>query len=114
MGDVLQLVVGNGAPILAGCLGFFRPMDAAKTLGSVLTIGGAMAYLSPIPFAKFFGIPFADTTNTLFVPGLGGRMAATGITTLILALLEERRALEVVDDDDLVMGFVMRGLGMKF
>ncbi|KAH7388898.1 hypothetical protein BKA64DRAFT_124460 [Cadophora sp. MPI-SDFR-AT-0126] len=96
MGDILKLVVGSGAPILAGCLAFFRPMDAAKTVGSVLVMGGAVAYLSPIHFANFFGIPFADTTNTLFVPGIGGRMAATGITTLTLALLEERRAVGVL------------------
>ncbi|KAK0123871.1 hypothetical protein ONS95_008864 [Cadophora gregata] len=131
MGDVLQLVVGNGAPILAGCLGYFRPMDAAKIVGGVLTIGGAVGYLYPIPrksfqapilssllstlhflllhaesefvtetltshpVARFFGIPFANSTNTHFVPGIGGRNTAAGITALTLAFLEERRALGV-------------------
>jgi len=129
MGDVLKLIVGKGAPILAGCLGFFRPMDAASIVGGVLTVGGAVGYLKPIPrtsselslqplennllqalllfnspyhaltsisVAKFFGIPFADSTNTLFVPEIGGRNTAAGITALTLAFLEERRALGVL------------------
>jgi len=96
MGDVLKLIVGKGAPILAGCLGFFRPMDAASIVGGVLTVGGAVGYLKPIPLAKFFGIPFADSTNTLFVPEIGGRNTAAGITALTLAFLEERRALGVL------------------
>lgn len=46
--------------------------------------------------AKYFGIPFADATNTLFVLGIGGRNAAAGLTTLILCYLQEKRALGVL------------------
>ena len=46
--------------------------------------------------AKFFGVPFADSTNTLFIPEIGGCDTAAGITALTLALLEERRALGVL------------------
>lgn len=34
--------------------------------------------------------------NTMFVPGIGGRNAAAGLTTLVLCFLEERRALGVL------------------
>jgi hypothetical protein len=38
-----------------------------------------------------FGIPFADNSNTLFAPGIGGRNMAAGITSLSLALLGQQK-----------------------
>jgi hypothetical protein len=46
--------------------------------------------------ARVFGIPFADANNTPFVPGIGGRNAAAGLTTLVLGWLGVRRALGVL------------------
>lgn len=46
--------------------------------------------------AKLFGIPFADSKNTLFVPGIGGRNFAFGLSLLTLTYLEEKRALGVL------------------
>lgn len=40
--------------------------------------------------AKFFGIPFATTTNSLFVPALAGRNLAAGLSTLTISVLADR------------------------
>lgn len=35
-----------------------------------------------VTVGRLFGLPFSNPTNTLFVPGIGGRNLAAGLTTL--------------------------------
>lgn len=40
---------------------------------------------------RLFGIPFADSLNTLFVPGIAGRNLAAGLTTLALTYFAQAK-----------------------
>lgn len=62
--------------------------------------------------AKFFGIPFADANNTLFVPGIGGRNTAAGLATLALCFLQEKRAVGVLLGCWTLVGFSDIGILM--
>ena len=106
IGDFTKQAIGNGTPIAAGVLGYSRPLlgvypalissgnersltlfEAARLVGVVLTAGGTYGYFAPTDSAKVFGIPFADTTTSLSLPGIGGRNAAAGLAPVTLTVL---------------------------
>ncbi|KAJ7182408.1 hypothetical protein C8R43DRAFT_5152 [Mycena crocata] len=67
-------------------LSFFRPFEAARLVGGVLTFGGTFGILQPLQLAHAFGIKWADAKSSVFVPGIGARNLAAGLTVSILAI----------------------------
>ena len=77
----------------AGTYGYLNPIPCAVFLAPLIC---TLKPLLILTVAKLFGIPFADSKNALFVPGIGGRNFACGLSILTLAYLEEKRALGVL------------------
>jgi hypothetical protein len=110
MGAVTRFL-GNAGPIAAGILAFYDPFSAARLAGGIFIFAGVIGYCYPVPckpsfacpnskltytVAHSFGIPFASNSNTMFVPAIGGRNLAAGLTISTLAYLEDKRAIGIL------------------